>query len=54
MMYVSPHKIQSTLLGTDISHPKVTFEDDFPLSKVGCVGSLEGNALQQLQIIVSW
>ena len=31
-----------TLLGTDITHPKGTFEDDFPFPVEGCVSFLEG------------
>ena len=32
-----------TFLGTNISHSKGTFEDDFPFPQVGYVNSLEGN-----------
>ena len=35
-----------TLLGTNISPPKGTFEDDFPFPQVGCVSSLEGTVTQ--------
>jgi len=31
-----------SLQGTNISHQKFTFEDDFPFPKVGYVNSLEG------------
>ena len=34
---MKPH----TLQGTNISHQKGTFEDDFPFPKVGYVSSLE-------------
>jgi len=32
-----------TLLETNISLPKCTFEDDFPFPRVGYVSALEGN-----------
>ncbi len=35
------HLCTSTLLGTNISHPKGTFEDDFSFPKVGYVSSQE-------------
>ena len=31
-----------TLLGTNLSHKKIPFEDDFPFLKVGYASSLEG------------
>ena len=35
-----------TLLGTNISHFKGTFEDDFPIPQVGYVNSLVGTPLK--------
>ena len=41
-----------TLLGTNISHFRGTFEDDFPIRQVGYVNSLVGihhkNSTQQI------
>jgi len=38
---------KSTLLGTNISHFKGTFEDDFPIPQVGYVNSLVGSLVLQ-------
>ena len=37
-----------TLQGTNISPPKGSFEDDFPLPKLGYVSSLEGRLIHSL------
>ena len=43
--------VQITLLGTNISHQKSLFEDDFPFPLVGSVNSLEGKSFPYLQKI---
>ena len=40
----SAKAIKQTLLGTKISHPKSTFEDDFPFRMMGYVSFLEGSS----------
>ena len=51
----------NTLLATNISAPKGTFEDDFPFSEVGYVSSLEGRcstvsiqSIQKASILLKW
>ena len=49
-----PAPKEGTLLGTNISHFKGTFEDDFPIPQVGYVNSLVGNSSSWLVTIATW
>ena len=42
----------STLQGTNISHSKGTFEDDFPFPEVGYVNFREGNFYRELFVLL--
>ena len=44
MVYFGSNPPPSTLLETNISHFKGTFEDEFPIRQVGYVNSLVGNS----------